>query len=688
MISGPFPSLSQVAWASDETPPQKIEASFDLPNLQGNPFDFTVNDVRATFVAPGGQRLAVPAFFDGDSRWRVRLSPRVAGDYKIDSITRNGKPIDAANLDHRQFTVAAPVRGFVGIDPHNPMRFVHDDGSVYYPLGYNLGWRDGGGPALPDTIARMGQAGANWSRIWMCHWDGKNLDWTQKPEDQPPVGELSLSVARQWDDIIDAAAASGVYLQIVLQHHGQYSTRDDPNWQDNPWNKAKGGWLGTPADFFTDAKARALTKSKYRYIIARWGYSPAILAWELFNEVENTGLLGRKDGSSDAVIAWHAEMAAFLREQDPYHHLITTSSYLGEPRLWNAVDYYQPHAYPPDMLSAIAGLESQQLTKPYFFGEVGAAPNSSDDPGGTVHRAIWGSLMSQSSGAAQYWFWSAVQSRNLLAQFTTARGFSDQSKMLNAAPMHPIHAMVTTPHRGPLRFGPGRDWGVADSTDFVVHDDGSVDHLGTMPAYLQGSSANRAMFPEANFHVNYPADGTFAVRVDQITPQGAQLHISVDGHEAAMMDIEPPPQPAANPRNAATAGPGAPPRNIRINTTLEVPISAGPHTIHLENTGGDWLRIRDFTLTPYVAELAVLGKSNRDSCVLWAYQRDRGNGKPISATISIADLSPGNYRVKWWDTAEGKVVSEQSASNIGDQPLELTTPPIASDLAAWIECAQ
>ena len=28
----------------------------------------------------------------------------------------------------------------------------------------------------------------------------------------------------------------------------------------------------------------------------------------------------------DAVAAWHTEMASFIRQQDPYHHLITTSS--------------------------------------------------------------------------------------------------------------------------------------------------------------------------------------------------------------------------------------------------------------------------------------------------------------------------------------------------------------------------
>jgi hypothetical protein len=95
-------------------------------------------------------------------------------------------------------------------------------------------------------------------------------------------------VARRWDTIVEAADKNGIFFPDGLQHHGQYSTRTNPNWGENPWNAANGGFLAKPEDFFTDARAKALTKAKYRYIIARWGYSPSILAWELFNEVQYT----------------------------------------------------------------------------------------------------------------------------------------------------------------------------------------------------------------------------------------------------------------------------------------------------------------------------------------------------------------------------------------------------------------
>ena len=207
----------------------------------------------------------------------------------------------------------------------------------------------------------------------MCHWDGKNLDWPADEAKPPQLGYLSLSSAMLWDQIVAAADASDVHFHLVLQHHGQYNTGENSNWQNNPWNKANGGWLDKPEDFFTDPRAIALTKSKYRYIIARWGYSPAIMAWELFNEAEFTDAF---KNDLDDVAAWHVAMAKFIREQDPYHHLIMTSSRVTEPKLWQAMDYYEAHIYPPDVLAAIAVLDDDHLDRAYFYGEFGMR----DDP--------------------------------------------------------------------------------------------------------------------------------------------------------------------------------------------------------------------------------------------------------------------------------------------------------------------
>ena len=39
------------------------------------------------------------------------------------------------------------------------------------------------------------------------------------------------------------------------------------------------------SDFFTDVRAKADYKNRLRYLVARYGYSTSVFAWEFFNEV-------------------------------------------------------------------------------------------------------------------------------------------------------------------------------------------------------------------------------------------------------------------------------------------------------------------------------------------------------------------------------------------------------------------
>ena len=247
------------------------EAQFELPRVAGNPYDPEKNDVRVVFRGPGGKQKTQLGFFDGGTTWRARLTVEA----------KEGK-WQAASVTHNRVLVRAKLTTLAQPQPLDFVRrkglgFVHDDGRLYWPLGHNVAWRSGSFD-VSDAFAKLGAAGENWSRVWMCHWDGKNLDWETKDD------TLSVSVARRWDGIVAAAQKHGVYFQLVLQHHGPYALSVNSNWGENPWNVKNGGFLNTTAEFFTHPEALRRTKNKLRYIVARWGYSPSILAWELFNE--------------------------------------------------------------------------------------------------------------------------------------------------------------------------------------------------------------------------------------------------------------------------------------------------------------------------------------------------------------------------------------------------------------------
>ncbi len=650
-----------------------IETSFSLPGVSGNPFDYTENDLQATFRQPDGKTVAVPAFYDGgagNQTWRVRYTPRAAGAYSLTKLTRNGSPVPLSRVATQKWTIAKSAvaqSGFVRRDPKDPHRFRFDNGDVYYPIGVNIAW-GGQGMEVPAMITRLGASGGNWSRIWMNHWDSKNLDWV---DSKSKPGTLDLTVARKWDGIVAAAEKSGVHFQMVFQHHGQYSSSVNPNWGENPWNAANGGFLQKPEEFFTSARARALTKAKYRYSIARWGYSPSVMAWELFNEVQFVDALRNKTPEGhDAVIAWHKEMAAFIKAQDPQQHLVATSSDTDIAGLYDTVDYVQPHSYPPDAVTMAASLEPAKWNKPIFFGEVGPSGGDNRLSGSAyedfLHAALWASIMqSETGGAAQFWYWDQMERQNLYGQYQSATGFLKATKLATLDGMKNIAPSIATTETGAVSLGPGGGWGAAKQTDFIVSPSGDVPGIATLPSFLQGTN-HADLFTVANFQVNYSKPGTFAVRIRQAAKAGAHVVISVDGKTVAEQDFP------------ATA------EDTTANVTLTAQIPEGKHTIRLANTGTDWVVLNRITLAPYGSALAAMGKANGTQAALWIRRVAPGDSGG-TITLPAGALKPGAYDVRWWDTKAGRELSCESVTvAAGQTGATLNSPQVAQDIAVFV----
>ena len=374
------------------------------------------------------------------------------------------------------------LAGFVRIDPGDKERFVHDSGERYYPLGHNQAWASTGLPDIPAQFASMKEVGENWSRVWMNAWDGKNLDWASDPKQSVKPGEIDLNAARKWDAIMDAAEKNGIYFQLTLHHHGmvasksgqRFSSSVDPNWESSPWNAANGGFLKDPADFFTDPMARKYTKRKLYYTMARYGYSPNILAWELFNEVENTDAAHGKLWQD--ISMWHREMAFFIREFDGYHHLVTSSASPGialDSPFWEPLDYAQVHLYPSDVKSAVANATNvevlKKLGKPLFVGEFGPA-GLGDKSGQALHDGLWASIMSSPSGAAQYWSWDEVSKNDLWKLFGAASRFISETGLANKGGLVNDIGTVTTTSKAALTISPGGGFVAAKENEFIVGD--------------------------------------------------------------------------------------------------------------------------------------------------------------------------------------------------------------------------
>ncbi len=641
----------------------RIEASFSITNLATDPFDYTVTDVRVQITRPDSSTLSLPAFFDGGTTWRVRHMPALPGLYQITTTTLNGSPLAVSNLQPSSWTVSGnPIGpGYVRVDPANTNRFITSNGRRYYPLGHDVAWWTNN-TNLASIVLKLGGSRENWSRIWMTHfYDSLNLEWPKVGS----LGQFSLGVAQKWDAIVSAAEQGGVSFQMTLQHHGQYSSTVNPNWNENPYNTANGGFLSNATQFFTDATAKAYTKRKYRYIVARWGYSPAIMAWELFNEVQFTDAANAYQWTN--IAAWHTEMAQFIRDQDFYQHLITTSSdNLSQP-MWTPCDYYQHHDYPTDYISAErdpVGIPGGQPIKPIFSGECG----SNGVPCLGFHAPLWASLMGAQAGAAQQWYGDGLEADNAYNLFHAGRdfvllaGLAEQDTLNKSAPH------VTCPVSSSLVFAPGGGFVTNTGSDIFTVGDVAPDGIGTLPRYLQGNF-HRGMTPNGyTFLVNYPpGGGAFSVQIVQIAQSGAGLLIYLDNVIVSSNSFP------------------ATPSDVNTNLTIPISVSAGAHTIKLWNQGQDWINLGNLTFNPYVPMLGAYQIGNTNFAALWLWHRTNiyypGASAAVSGTFPLSGLQPGTYSGTWWDTFAGTALSNFAFTVSDTNAVIVTTPAILRSAA-------
>lgn len=409
-----------VALALSLTPPARTwfgpaTATFRV-EFAGNPYDPAENDVRVRFTGPKGDPIERIAFYDeGEAAWKAVLVTPEAGRYQAKLFRNGSEKLEAAA--EGLLEVDTPLKkGFLRVDPERSNRFRWDDGTPYVPLGFNLGWQNGDLLPMTEQIGKAAKAGVNWTRIWANAWDRKNPWWPQE-DAQAPLTELWPPALAKWETLVEACEKDGIAFQMVLFHHGAFSSKVNPNWPDHPWNAAKGGFLKDAADFFTDAEANRRTKMWLRYAVARWAHSPSVMAWELFNEVEWVD--ARYAERWPDIERWHGEMADYIRSIDPYGHLVTTSSAMERKELWSKMDFFQPHLYSPTVFTTIYGA-ARAADKPLFYGEVGADDMAKANPRLVLRDGILGGLLGNQAGPGQFWYWDVVEKSNLYSEFEVA----------------------------------------------------------------------------------------------------------------------------------------------------------------------------------------------------------------------------------------------------------------------------
>lgn len=622
-------SVSAATWYG----PASVSFRADFP---GNPYDAGVNDVRVRFTKTGAEPIERLAYFD-DGQWKAVLAAPNAGSYRA-TLLRAGKPVPGqAQTVHLKNRLS---KGYLRIEPTGK-RFRFDSGEPYWPLGHNLGWQNGDLPDLTEQLGLMAKNGMNWARIWACHWDGKNPFFP--PEGgKLELGRLNERALARWDAVIQAAESAGVRFQFVLFHHGLFSSTVNPNWPEHPWNKAKGGFLENAADFFTDPTCKRLARQWLRYAVARWGHSQAIMAWELFNEVEWVD--ARYQDRWADIARWHGEMARYVKSIDPYRHLVTSSSAMEQEALWKDLDYYQPHTYPPEVFSAIAGMTLPK-DKPLFFGEFGPGNYVASRERYAVRDGIWAGLLACHAGAGQYWYWDRVIQQNLSNEFKTASQVLMATGYAGRIGMKPLKLKLDAPLGADLEFGPGQGWAATTKFEFNLPTEATAANLNLLSGYFNSQSGgNKALFPKPlvfRFRAGKP--GEFRVRLGTLAKGGARIKVFVNDSEAIDKNW--------------TAGNSDRP----LNETLSAEFPAGNVVIRLESVGADWVVLQGFSISGIAPQVRAAACGDGRVAIV-RLTANSGAKLPAKAGLGGLGIPDGDYTMNLYDLDSGR--AQKSAVKI------------------------
>jgi hypothetical protein len=259
----------------------------------------------ATVTSPEGHSFDQPGFYDGEGKWKVRVSANREGRWTL--VTHSELP----ELDGRTAAFVATsnhntkVHGLLHVDKQNPHHFVFEDGTRFYPLGYQCDWLwalDVTAPGLEtinpfldkltahgfnyvllnvyahDTRWRRDRTGADdFGPPLVFPWEGDNT--------KPVHSRLNLRFWQHYDRVIQALYERGITAHIMIKVYNKLV-----KWPTR---------LSGEDDLF------------FRTVLARYAAYPNIV-WDFSKEAHNEKLPEYK-----------LDRLQFIKANDPYGHLRT-----------------------------------------------------------------------------------------------------------------------------------------------------------------------------------------------------------------------------------------------------------------------------------------------------------------------------------------------------------------------------
>jgi hypothetical protein len=448
-----------------------------------DPYAFEELAVMAEIASPqneerGGEpKIArLPCFFwegsgaaGAEGEFRFRFAPPMRGTYAVRiAVVAQGR---VTRGEATAFSAGpASSRGFVRArDGERVLRT--DDGRVFLPVGLNLAWprRPGRADDFRRWFIRLAGNGGNCARVWLSSWG--------MPLEAERAGVFDQEVAAALDEVFVAAQARDIGLILAAENAHDVAEL----FAKHPYCRDRGGPLPAPVEFFGDAAAVKLFKRRLTYLAARYGAFRSLLAWELFNELDEAWPVAKTDpqnlhaipveadrsrAARRTILGWTSQMAQHLEAMDAHAHPLTVSVALAPDEPWTELEklqglsFLQYHGYVPEAADArdermldeaalLAGWAQAargvgRAHRPFWLGEFGyRAPadpelrrggaqavtwcrNNRDAEGLLLHNSLLAGLASGQAGVPLSWWWDRyVERHDLWKLFRGAAQFAE-----------------------------------------------------------------------------------------------------------------------------------------------------------------------------------------------------------------------------------------------------------------------
>jgi mannan endo-1,4-beta-mannosidase len=162
--------------------------------------------------------------------------------------------------------------------------FVTEHGQTWTPIGHNdaVTWpelagmfrrRDLGG--VERHLQALKASGVTCIRLMLEYCQGEHRYLER------PVGHFAPNMIRLWDDLFLLLERVG--LHVLLTPFDTFFTW--VRWRHHPYNRRNGGPCASRRRLLTCPDTRAAIKARLAFASDRWSGSPALFAWDLWNEM-------------------------------------------------------------------------------------------------------------------------------------------------------------------------------------------------------------------------------------------------------------------------------------------------------------------------------------------------------------------------------------------------------------------